>query len=166
MIVVLLFLAFGPGPAEARAVRVLSPNDFAILAPLEPDGAIVASASFRYVFAPNPRGNVPQSGDWTLDWAGGGGLPAGHYEGKVNCLAWMVSVQLDPFLVTAAGDCTLRSPGQGVIIQHMPVITTNNPCPSATGDQPFRMEWQMDIRATGVYAGLSGHGVAVIQGLC
>lgn len=162
----IILLGFGTRPASARAVRMTFAEDFMILAPLEPDSAIIAQLSSWYVFTPSPNGVVPQGGDFSLDWDGGGGLPAGHYEGTVNCNVYVVSIQESPPLVTAWGECVVRSPGAGVIIENPIWVTNNYWCPSETGDQPFRMEWDMHIRATGVYAGLSGDGVAVVAGVC
>lgn len=162
----MVLLGLGVNPAAAQASHVYSPNDFAVLAPLEPDSAIVAPAVLWYVFTPSPQGLIPQKGAWVLDWTGGGGLPAGHYAGDVSCIAALVSFQESPPLFSVRGECVIRSPGKGVIVQNPLTVTSNNFCPTATGDQPFRMEWDMHIRATGVYAGLSGDGVAVIEGTC
>lgn len=162
----IVLLGFGVTPARAQAVHVFVPNDWMILAPLEPDTAIFAPVSAYYVITPSPMGVIPQGGDWSLDWTGGGGLPPGYYEGRVNCNVYVVSFQEDPPQLSAWAECVVRSPGVGVIVQNPIQITSNNFCLPETVGQPFRMEWNMHIRATGVYAGLSGDGVVVIEGIC
>jgi hypothetical protein len=163
----MVFLGFGMTPASAAASHETNPNDWVILAPLAPDGAIWGPATMHYLYTGSQvRIGIPQKGTWSLDWAGGGGLAAGHYEGMVNCLATLVSIQEDPPLVTFVGHCMVVSPGVGLIIQNPLTVTSNQFCPTTTGTTPFRMEWSMHAIATGAYAELSGDGVAVMTGLC
>ncbi len=157
-----VFLAFGARPAAAPAVHWYNPADIAILAPLGSGEGIIAPAEFRYVLTPSAR--WPQGGPWSLDWTGGGGLPAGHYEGKVHCLAYDTGVQGG--LWTAWGHCQLVSPGQGVIVQNPIYITNTVLCPTPTGDQPYTQTFDIHLKATGVYSGLMTEGVVLFQGLC
>lgn len=160
-------VGFGVSPVAARAGHEVNPDDMVILAPLAPDSAIWGPAVLTYVY-PSSQVHIgfPQRGPWSLDWAGGGGLAAGHYEGMVTCYASVVSIQEDPILVTLMGHCVVISPGVGVIVQNPITVTSNQFCPTSTGDTPFRMEWSMHIAATGAYSALSGDGVAVIKGTC
>ena len=86
--------------------------------------------------------------------------------GDVHCNVYPTSVHEDPPLIHAWAECVVRSPGVGVIVQYPILITSNAFCPKTTGDTPIRMEWNMHIRATGTFVGLSGDGVVVIQGVC
>ncbi len=163
----IVFVGFGVAPVAGRAGHEVNPDDMVILAPLAPDSAIWGPAVLTYVY-PSSQVHIgfPQRGPWSLDWAGGGGLEAGHYEGTVSCYASVVSISEDPILVTLAGHCVVVSPGVGVLVQNPITVRSNQFCPTATGDQPFRMEWDMHIAGTGAYAGLSGDGTAVIKGIC
>lgn len=156
----MIFLGFGAAPAAAQAVHLKVPNDLTIVAPYEPTGAIVAQISAFYTFTPGPRVVVPQGGDWSLDWIGDDRLPAGHYEGKMNAIWMLVSAEDDGSIQYGYAEAVFVSPGQGTMVDN-PIWTTFYYTPPTC-----RLEWDMHILGTGVYAGLSGDGVAWVEFAC
>lgn len=163
----MLAISLSGSTASARASRTVATDEWIILAP----GILADAGPDWYVWTSSHRGVIPQGGDWSLDWDGGLGLPAGHYDGIWNCFAALDYIEFEPEVrLGAIAHCVIRSPSEGVIIQNPITITqTGALCPTETGNTPFRAEWRMTIRATGVYAGLtdlSGNALAVFEGLC